>query len=285
MALRLLLLTALTLAATAAPAATSPAPTVLPHRRRLDLKNFHPFRTFRQSRDAAKSAGSPFAAIFSAAPDAPRLAYHPSNLLPHGVMYDPVIGFSHERVQVRDWPDGPIRIAEEEVDIRAVLRKMKTHVPGDLLDARMPVLSHQVYMLDEATARQATDVVTISGSKSSYKLVLDSNMPEESRKAFERAITTWSETFPSPVEIRIRFSWTDLGGETLGATSVAFYIQGSTDGADKLDDNTVYGSAMAGALQGIDFVPESEMHVVMGFNSSMFVVAFSLVEKLHERLN
>lgn len=185
-------------------------------------------------------------------------------------MYDPVIGFSHERMQVRDTLDGPIRFVDEDVDIHATLRKMKTHVPGDTLHDHMPVLSHQIDMRDEAVVRQSTDTVRITGPKSSYKLVLDSNMPEAPRKAFERAITTWSQVFPSEVEIRIRFSWTDLGGNTLGATSISFYVQGSIEGADKLDDNTVYGSVMAGALEGKDFVPESEMHIVMGFNSGTF---------------
>lgn len=269
MALRATVVAAIALAAFATPTTTDPPTTTGADpaaRQPINIKGFHPFPLFRQAQSKPKS---PFAAFFSSAADAPRLSYHPSYLLPRGVMYDPVVGFSHERVQVRDTLDGPIRFAEEDVDIHAVLRKMKTHVPGDGLDDRMPVLSHQIDMSDVTAVRQATDVVRITGSKSSYKLVLDSNMPKAPREAFERAIKTWSENFPSPVEIRIRFAWTNLGGKTLGATSISFYIQGTADGADKLDDKTVYGSVVAAALQGSDFVPESEMHIVMGFNSGM----------------
>lgn len=281
MALRAMLVSALALAAFAAPTSTEgPTTTVATNTRKIsggllhDLKNFHPGIVFRQAKPEQSKSKSPFAEFFSTTKGSPSLAYHPTNLFPRGVMYDPVIGFSHERMQVRDSLDGPIRFVEEDdVDIHATLRKMKTHVPGDPLQDHMPVLSHQIDMTDAAAVRQSTDVVRISGPKSSYKLVLDSNMPKAPREAFERAITTWSKVFPSPVEIRIRFSWTDLGGNTLGATSISFYVQGSIEGADNLDDNTVYGSVMAGALEGKDFVPESEMHIVMGFNSGMCWIA------------
>jgi hypothetical protein len=69
------------------------------------------------------------------------------------------------------------------------------------------------------------------------------------------------------VPIRIQCNWQPLGEGTLGATSSPWLVAGSRDDADKLDDNTLYGSVMAMALQGKDFVAPSEFHVTMSFNS------------------
>jgi hypothetical protein len=69
--------------------------------------------------------------------------------------------------------------------------------------------------------------------------------------------------------VRIRYDWQAIGGGTLGATSTPWFIPGNTGNADKLEDGTLYGSVMAMALQGVDFVASSEFHVTMSFSSEV----------------
>lgn len=121
-------------------------------------------------------------------------------------------------------------------------------------------------------ATKAADVVIVSGQKSSYKLIVGADVPRAPRAAVGRALETWSKVFPCAVEIRVSLTWEDLEEfGALGAAVNTVFIPGSVDGADKLDNGTMYSPVVAAAIEGKDFVPEDQVHIVMIFNSGMFL--------------
>jgi hypothetical protein len=75
------------------------------------------------------------------------------------------------------------------------------------------------------------------------------------------------QEFPCPVVIRIRFEWEALGSGTLGATNAPFFVSGVR--GSLLDRNTIYGACLAMSLQGVDFIPSAESHMVTTINSDV----------------
>lgn len=195
-------------------------------------------------------------------------------LLPSGIWYDPIAGLSREDDQfISAFSAFPasnmsIRAASSKpgttyLSDQDLLRQMNLHVPGDQL--RLPVLSHQVDLDKVAAVRQAP--LVIKGSKMTFHVTYSSGTPSIVKSSFEYSLKSWANTFPCPVPIRLRLEWQEIGGATLGATTTPFFIPGDAQNADRLDDGTMYGSVLAASLEGKDFVPESEFHIIMTFNS------------------
>jgi hypothetical protein len=108
--------------------------------------------------------------------------------------------------------------------------------------------------------------VRIEGRRSTMVVSYDAATPAEARRPFEDGVRLWADVLPSAVEIRIWVAWQEINGGTLAAASTPFFVPGSSKGADKLDDDTIYGPVLAAALQGNDFIGADEVHVSMVFN-------------------
>lgn len=97
--------------------------------------------------------------------------------------------------------------------------------------------------------------------------------PEEAKTAFEYATDIWSTHLSSPVPIRIRASWSELGENTLGSAGPTFLF--TLTGQDIFTD-TFYPIALASALTGEDLVGETqathdvEMNISCNFNRWYF---------------
>jgi hypothetical protein len=183
----------------------------------------------------------------------------PRRVLRQGVSYNPAAGLSREPWQRRT-PNGSVE------NVSPVWRSSAARSSAlsddellQLLDVRLPYESAVAGTPTPLAMRQTTgDVVSIKGSKSSYVVTYSPSTPAKARVPFERGIRIWSEEFACALPIRVSFSWQNLGQTTLGATSSPFFVSGSTGGADKLDDNTVYSPVVAMALQGVDYVAKNE---------------------------
>lgn len=244
-------------------------PKLTTKRKQLDREPFSHLPNFLASR-----SGSPLFKYLSRSPDAPHVCFQPSRNLPRGVTYDPVSSFILEKIQIRDTPDGPIRSVnhEDEIRIHYTLRSMDTRVPGDEVPRKEVTLTlSDLRKLgdDKGPSDEKIDAITVTGTSSSFKVFVDKDVEWKYRNAFLASIETWSNVFPCKPQLRIRFKYIDVGGSTLAATANPFYIQGSIPGATKLDNSTVYGSVLAAAIQGVDFVPKEEMHVIVAFNAQI----------------
>lgn len=187
-----------------------------------------------------------------------------------GVIYDPLRGLQRDEWHVRapassggnfSGLENVVRVAGQgqEMGDDELLRAMgvsTTRKDAEERDLRLRALSRQ-----SGTRRR------VVGSRSVIVVTYGASTPSEAQRPFERSLQVWADTFPSDVEIRIRFEWTSIGGGTLAATVTPFFIPGSFGGANKLDGGTVYGSVMAASLQSKDFVRSSEHHIIMSFNS------------------
>lgn len=149
----------------------------------------------------------------------------------------------------------------KEVDDEELLRAMRVGATREAAEKGDLQLN--------ALTRQTSSTVRVTGTQSTIVVSYGASTPAEAKGPFGRALQTWADTFPSAVEIRIRFEWVAISGGTLAATVTPFFIPGNVGGADKLDGGTVYGSVMAASLQGTDFVRSSESHIVMSFNSNV----------------
>lgn len=108
--------------------------------------------------------------------------------------------------------------------------------------------------------------ITIRGRQSEFWLQYENgNMPTEARSAFEYAANKWANIFRSPGPIRVSVKWEPLRRETLGVAESRFFTRSVNH--PNLKPGTSYGSAMALALTGQDFVPRREAHIRMRLNS------------------
>jgi hypothetical protein len=184
------------------------------------------------------------------------------------VLYDPVRGLQRETWHVRaaggaDAALQTVRLAARDAEDLSDVQLLRVMgVP--LVGARE---GGGGAALETVVRQDAGPPVKIAGSKSKLVVTYGAGTPAEVRPAFERSLRTWSNAFPSSVTIRIRFEWKEIEGGTLAATTTPFFISGNSDNADKLADDTMYGSVVAAALQGRDFLTPEESHFIMTFNS------------------
>lgn len=244
-------------------------PKLTARNKQLDREPFSHLPNFLASR-----AGSPLFKYLSRSSDAPHVGFQPSNNLPLGVTYDPVSSFIHEKIQIRGTLNGPIQSVnrEDKIRIHDTLRLMETHVPGDDVSKKQTILTlPDITKLGEVKGPidERIDAITVTGTSSSFKVFIDKDTEWKYRNTFLASIETWSNLFPCKPQLRIRFMYIDVGESTLAAAANPFYIQGSSPAATKLDNSTVYGSVLAAAIQGVDFVPKEEMHVIVAINSQI----------------
>jgi hypothetical protein len=191
--------------------------------------------------------------------------------IPDGLLYLPHLALSVDKWErvLSPHPDAPLErvVLEDEPEITtdALLRAMGLHVPGEETGRAGP-LTRQL-----RTSGGGGDGTTreITGAKSTIAVTYASSVPAAAQTAFEVGLRAWADVFPSEVVLRAYCGWQALGGSTLAATTVPFFVHGDTPGADKLDDNTVYGAGIAASIQGRDFIHKSEYHLSLVFNAGV----------------
>lgn len=92
-------------------------------------------------------------------------------------------------------------------------------------------------------------------------------MKSEVRVVYERAVRQWAEVFPSRVGVRVYLAWRPSEAGLLASVAQPFFVPGYA--GEKLDDATVYGSVMAAALEGVDFIRAGEFHSLVVINSNV----------------
>lgn len=108
----------------------------------------------------------------------------------------------------------------------------------------------------------------VVGSKSEMLVVYDNSVPDEARNSIEAALKVWADLFPAP-EVRIHCGWEAMGNWVLASAAGSYYIPGTMEGADRLDNKTIYSSPLAMSIQGWDFMPSDLYHINIIFNSDV----------------
>lgn len=120
---------------------------------------------------------------------------------------------------------------------------------------------------DVVVASQSGAATAILGSKSQFRITyLGNRMPKDARAVFELSAKTWADNFESTIPVRVAVDWSQLGQDTLGEANTAFNVDGERH--EKLIDGVKYGSVMAAALTGKDFVDANQPHIHMRFDQS-----------------
>ncbi len=182
--------------------------------------------------------------------------------LPEGVYYNPLAHFSRDDAPL---PKSPLLSRQLDTSTPSnieLLRSLGYYLPG--LDDESLLHDGHLHRMHTVSRQTGGDPTIVRGIKSVFSVAYEGGPPEEARRAFERALKTWADTFECKVILRVRFKWKDLGGRTLAAANSPFSVLGR--GSSQLKYDTAYTPTMAAAISGRDFFP-NRYHIEIAFNS------------------
>ena len=105
----------------------------------------------------------------------------------------------------------------------------------------------------------------LSDAKSEWRINF-TNVPEDAKKAIQKAVDIWAANFASKVPVTVDAIWErDQNSSVLGSARPGFYFN-AFPGAP--DDNLWYPSALANALAGKD-LDSKQSEIVLKVNSSI----------------
>ena len=105
----------------------------------------------------------------------------------------------------------------------------------------------------------------LSDAKSEWRINF-TNVPEDAKKAIQKAVDIWAANFASKVPVTVDAIWErDQNSSVLGSARPGFYFN-AFPGAP--DDDLWYPSALANALAGKDLDPK-QSEIVLKINSSI----------------